>query len=109
MNKKVKKQWLKALRSGEYKQTTNYLKNSDAYCCLGILCDIHSKEKNHKWSVGESYFSQNRGLPDQVLKWANLPNDNRYVVYNGKHGQLGNANDMGLSFKQIANIIEKQL
>ena len=107
MNKQVKKKWLKALRSGEYEQTTNYLKNDGAFCCLGILCDIHSKETKHRWRQ-EHYFTEMRGLPHQVLKWAGLPDD-RYVCYKGKHGQLGNANDMGLSFKQIANIIENQL
>lgn len=40
LDKKIKAKWLKALRSGKYKQTrkgTLYNKKSNAYCCLGVL------------------------------------------------------------------------
>lgn len=40
MNKKIKKLWLKALRSGEYKQGKLALRIKNKYCCLGVLCDI---------------------------------------------------------------------
>lgn len=36
------KEWIAALRSGEYKQGRNgFLRSSDdMYCCLGVLCEI---------------------------------------------------------------------
>ena len=37
MNKRTKAKWLKALRSGNYKQTGNELHTPDGYCCLGVL------------------------------------------------------------------------
>ncbi len=44
MNANIKKIWLKALRSGEYEQTTTRLcrPRSDGvgFCCLGVLCDL---------------------------------------------------------------------
>jgi len=34
--------WVKALRSGKYKQAPNYLYNPDmdGYCCLGVACSV---------------------------------------------------------------------
>lgn len=38
MPKKLKSKWLKALRSGEYKQTPETLCDGDyGFCCLGVL------------------------------------------------------------------------
>lgn len=45
MKVKYKKRWLKALRSGEYSQTTGSLTDDEgAFCCLGVLCDILKDE-----------------------------------------------------------------
>jgi hypothetical protein len=40
MDAELKAKWVKALRSGEYKQGTGYLHGSqtNTYCCLGVLC-----------------------------------------------------------------------
>lgn len=48
MNSELKTKWIEGLRSGEYlqgrnnlvKETTNNMKYSHSYCCLGVLCDI---------------------------------------------------------------------
>src|SRR6478752_3145258 len=42
MDKKLKAEWLAALRSGKYKQGQGGLHNpdGDTYCCLGVLCDV---------------------------------------------------------------------
>lgn len=41
MNKEIKEKWLEALRSGEYKQGREHLRDeSNQFCCLGVLCDI---------------------------------------------------------------------
>lgn len=39
LTKKQKAKWLKALRSGEYSQTTGtlYNENTQGFCCLGVL------------------------------------------------------------------------
>ena len=36
----MKAKWLEALRSGDYKQGRNALKQDGCFCCLGVLCDI---------------------------------------------------------------------
>src|SRR3954468_6246696 len=40
MDQIIKQKWVEALRSGEYKQTQNYLKDPTGYCCLGVLAEV---------------------------------------------------------------------
>lgn len=51
---KLAKDWVRALRSGKYKQTNNRLKrmDPDEYCCLGVACDVSGFGKwvNHGYS-----------------------------------------------------------
>ena len=65
MNTERKAAWVKALRSGEYKQGDAALRMNDdheegkyKYCCLGVLCDLAQKEKwiEGRWSEGGSGF-----------------------------------------------------
>jgi len=46
MNKQIKKQWVEALRSEEYKQGQECLHNpsDNTFCCLGVLCDLYVKD-----------------------------------------------------------------
>jgi hypothetical protein len=32
--------WVKALRSGDYQQAVGHLFDDDAYCCLGVACEV---------------------------------------------------------------------
>ena len=45
MDKKLKAKWVKALRSGKYKQgqCSLYKKKEKAYCCLGVLGRVMGK------------------------------------------------------------------
>jgi len=81
MNPEVKKKWLEALRSGEYKQGIGALRNTNAskgivtHCCLGVLCDIHSKETKTEWSFVrslEKYFGNSATLPEEVQRWSEI-------------------------------------
>jgi hypothetical protein len=46
-----KEEWIEALRSGEYRQGTDHLYNSGAYCCLGVLCRIAGAAFNEERTV----------------------------------------------------------
>lgn len=35
-----KANWIAALRSGKYRQSTCYLNTANGFCCLGVACDI---------------------------------------------------------------------
>ena len=43
MKKSIAMKWVDALRSGKYKQGHNQLydKETNGYCCLGVLCKIN--------------------------------------------------------------------
>jgi len=112
MNQDIKDKWINALRSGEYKQGTGTLKNSnDAFCCLGVLCDLHAKETDTRWVDAEdgwpaNYLGNDGSLPYKVIEWAGLEVQDPVIcdhfisTYNDKKGY---------SFDQLADLIERHL
>lgn len=116
MKKKVKKLWVEALRSGNYKQGKYGLKREDEFCCLGVLCDLHAKENSRNWEPipydkFEMYGGQTAILPVVVRKWAGL-DQSVPVLKSPKDDSTLDAvvlNDGGATFAQIADLIEAQL
>ena len=109
--------WVKALRSGEYKQTTGQLRKDDGYCCLGVACDLYGKHvlKRNRWKLYKrnklSYTFLGRGgtLPPQVQEWLGLERssdlgelkDGTNLMYmNDYPGSKG-------GFNGIADVIER--
>lgn len=111
MNPRIKARWLKALRSGRYKQATGALRNDDGYCCLGVLCDLARRSKIGKWDDDANFEGCSSDLPEVVAEWAGLDSSDPYVpTSGGRRVALSNLNDYGrLTFKQIADYIEKSL
>lgn len=76
MNKEVKKKWIAALRSGEYNQIDGRLASEDGskHCCLGVLCELGTKEKICEKVVDNSeligYDDESHELPISVQHWA---------------------------------------
>lgn len=115
MKKDIADRWVAALRSGEYKQGRGVLKEggygATKHCCLGVLCELHSKETNTPWDEGEEYLEEAITLPDEVIKWAGMNNELR-VPYEKHYCMLAELNDghedlERLSFPQIADLIEQ--
>lgn len=101
--KALKTKWLKALRSGNYMQGRSYLYDSftNRYCCLGVLVKCATNETPPLFKSLPSY---------NFCKQYNIGNINPIVFHNGNLNPLSYLNDgEKLSFKQIANIIEKQI
>lgn len=113
MNKEIKTKWLEALRSGEYQQTTEVLKDSKGFCCLGVLCDIHSKITGETdWEIvngGNKYYEEFRCAPRTVVKWSGIEDCNPDVKLDNHYWNIAELNDGGRSFKEIADIIEQQM
>lgn len=42
--KENRERWIKALESGEFRQTKGQLKKRNRYCCLGVWCEISTWE-----------------------------------------------------------------
>lgn len=57
MDAKLKAEWVKALRSGEYKQTSSTLheRTDNTYCCLGVLCKVMGAEFGPAIEEGDDY------------------------------------------------------
>lgn len=120
MNKRVKKLWIEALLSGKYTQGRNALRKrnkegEDRFCCLGVLCDLHAKATDGKWSMSRdgnygSYRRSSGYLPKAVRVWAGIDSVNG-KIYN-KNGTikttLANINDaLGSSFQKVRTAIEE--
>ena len=109
MNPKLKARWVEALRSGDYKQGTKFLRtNEGTYCCLGVLnmvdkdCPINDR--------GNSYPVQRetKGLTTEVediLVHANDKGKNSPK----KMSKYGFTKFKSFTFKGIANWIERNL
>ena len=138
MKNKIMKRWVKALRSGKFKQGRNTLKQltrdgGAKHCCLGVLCELYNQDrkKNHKkmidtkinnWDTNFKYgvieFDGYSGLlPKEVKEWAGLTHctgefleyaDCSFPVTKAKYYSLADMNDKGVTFKTIADTIEKQ-
>jgi hypothetical protein len=161
MKKKIMEKWVKALRSGEYKQcqetlcSVDYNTGEKSYCCLGVLTDLYLKERKRQkkgrgikgfreftkqdvaqyecsfnaWEVKKAgKLPEDGSLPDEVAKWAGWTDltsswmgrtykTGTFQTPSGKVISLAELNDgadlfedipqKGKSFKQIADVIEK--
>ena len=115
MNERVKKLWVEALRSGEYRQGVGMLRDKHGrYCCLGVLCDLHAKDTGGGWGKKsdvfcvppqDSYLWCTGKLPHEVARWAGI------MEFGQVRGQddLVSKNDNGATFSDIALIIEQDL
>lgn len=114
MISEVKTKWVESLRSGSYTQGENKLFDGKNYCCLGVLCDLYSKEK---WDYRHSdieekdqwYFNdQSEVLSDDVANWAGLDSNNPTVLNESSRVPLAELNDSGYTFQELSNYIEEQ-
>lgn len=105
MKKYVKQTWTKALRSGEYVQSTGCLLRCDeednkTYCCLGVLVNIFEKTHHLKFNKDESGWGDNHNyaLPSIVFDWSGVTKSQETL--------LMELNDKGISFELIARVID---
>lgn len=118
-----REKWVEALRSGEYEQGKGalrvYTDGEDAFCCLGVACDLAVRSGEGNWSGGYFYsVSGDPGnfqvLPKSIQDWLGLTNDSailgtplEYGTEGGHAWLLTELNDhVGYSFAQIADLIE---
>ena len=132
MNKEIKAEWLKRLRSGEYQQAKKQLHTQDdtgdSFCCLGVLCDMHRemtqdgywRSTEYTWYYHTDEDEDNATLPMSVYEWAGLDDECPNVfIHTPQEGTIAVYNDGGYSrndkeiiephtFSEIADIIEEQ-
>lgn len=120
MKAEVKQAWLEALRSGEYKQGQDWLRDGDQFCCLGVLCDLYIRAHaaDSEWRLRRvgplfSVEGEVKLPPESVIDWAGLVERDPYVRIEGGPVEgcaLAYLNDdLGMTFAEIADIIEHAL
>lgn len=104
MNPDVKKRWIEALRSGDYKQGRGWLRNiDDEYCCLGVLENLIQPEG---WSAQAGGWSASN---NSVMFISDATRHQASISHEATNC-LMNMNDMeGKTFSQIADYIEENL
>lgn len=109
------KLWVTALRSGLYTQTEGRLRNDDAYCCLGVACNVYHEATGRGYWDGEDmdgYLIFNVSdtdasgisLPEAVADWLGLS----MIDASFRNGSLVDMNDAGNSFEKIAATIDSE-
>jgi hypothetical protein len=119
--KAIRRRWVAALRSGDYKQGKGFLrtkgkgKQADKFCCLGVLCELAVKAKvinppdidSNTFNYGAYIYGGSIDiLPNSVTEWAGLQDS--AALFHGEEESLATINDAGKRFSTIANIIESE-
>ena len=110
--------WVKALRSGEYKQARGRLRSEDSYCCLGVACDLYSKHalKKDAWRrysttiarfVSYTFLGQGGALPLEVIKWLGIRGDYGELKDGTTLMKMNDDPSLEEGFETIADVIEK--
>lgn len=110
--KRMIQKWVKALRSGEYSQGRDCLRNDEnKYCCLGVLCDLVD---NSGWTFYPlsltTTFTFGDGdereefPPHEIMVNLDLYRPEGELAL---YSYLANLNDSGSTFHEIAKVIEK--
>jgi hypothetical protein len=91
MDAKTKSKWIRALRSGKYKQTKHVFCDGVGHCCLGVLLDVTKKMGEDRggpyWERMQTLF----GLPPAITT------------------KLAAMNDDDASFSDIADYIKANI
>lgn len=131
LNEEWKREWLEALRGGSYKQGQMYLRTGNEFCCLGVACDLAAAKGLGTWATETDYFyptqgsAEQYGLPFEIMEvmFSDLADGEELdtgqsgsgplpfeVLNDGALGRkrafLADLNDVGLTFAQIADLIE---
>ncbi len=105
MDPAIKKRWTDALRCGKYRQAHGALRDEDgAFCCLGVLCDLHAKAHNFEWSRDNTYFQEHLAVPGEVASWAGWKD---HIL--NQHMLMRLNDTQRMPFSVIANYIEEKL
>ena len=121
MKPEYKKLWTNALRSGKYVQTIGHLRSvRGGFCCLGVACDVNKDALMVSWA-GKQFLGEETKLPAEVGNLIGIGNQHGNPVIPIKvrdhdkelqkigvmeYQTLAGLNDFGLTFPQIADIID---
>lgn len=93
--------WVQALRSGRYQQTRGRLRapgrfpwRRKSFCAMGVLYDVYLRQRGDRWPKATTLGR----VPADVLDWAGISR--------GLEERITMENDQGMSFNDVASVIE---
>jgi len=102
--KKQIEKWCKALRSGNYKQTTGELQSTEGFCCLGVACKVFIPVD--KLRLSSDGFLKG-GLPSYQQASPKWLRNVSHLFYERMGRHLSSLNDdEKLTFDEIADCLE---
>ncbi len=109
MKKNIATKWVKALRSGKYKQAYGRLHSvtPGGFCCLGVLCKTYEKD----YEEMDKHLTDSFTLPFSVMEDFNIASsvcsqEKGMTIGKKQYHSLAGANDNYESFANIADWIE---
>lgn len=100
MERKWKRAWAKALRSGRYKQAQGSLQVGRAYCCLGVLCRVVGAKRNKDGLFAWKGDEASGDLPLALREELGMTRK--------QHDRFVNLNDvLGYDFDRIAKAVDR--
>lgn len=122
--KKFWADWIAAMRSGNYTQTTEYLRTIDGFCCLGVACDL--KKNVGEWKEDSEVLEFRLIDPaedEDNTVWDSEPDWGYWYSWTGFNGEVAHPvnespkpfmnicvelnDDERWTFEQIADWVEK--
>jgi hypothetical protein len=114
-----RREWLDALRSGKYNQTTGFLavvqgngRQSVGHCCLGVACEVYGLVpdafENDGARVVKMWGGTSSYLPREVMDWLGVTMSD--PMAEGPYGRTSasSLNDGGKTFAEIADLFERE-
>jgi hypothetical protein len=111
MHSRIKKLWVKALRSGEFNQGIGFLELNGKYCALGVLSVLCMLEGECTYDLENGtgkYDNKKLSLSLNTMRWAGIAQEdenyldpkagNVELYFRNKKTTISNLNDEGKSF-----------
>lgn len=115
MDPVIKAKWVKALRSGRYKQGVGALYDPDSgrYCCLGVLCRVaRAKEQDGVFEWKDPRLCNELNLPSDLKRKLGITSaeEGKLVKMNdGDPDKRWSLGEPFKSFPEIADYVEQRL
>lgn len=111
VNKKIIREWVKALRSGKYNQGYGQLYDGKCHCVVGVLCEVAGKSRFYKGKDGFYHYGNVNGhtgyIPEIIRNRVGI--DDLFIKNkDGRRKSIMWLNDVEeCDFTQLAELIER--
>lgn len=92
-------------RAREVAQTTNRLRSGNAFCSLGVICDVSGVSD---WDGDGNYDGEFERLPESVEAWLGVKQGELGLEWGELMWEVPELNDDGWTLSEIADLAEEQ-